>query len=111
LSARRFFAYCTLAAWILVTPVTIKTALDWVSAETTRQLAVAQTKNTDGIDDREVTAFRTQLIKQLQFSWEAGVWAVLTVIGSALLAEPRHKSAQAHSASVEHSVGQPVAEL
>jgi hypothetical protein len=107
-NTRRFFAYCLLAAWIGLTPVAVKTALDWIGAENTIQLSSQQSKLADGLDDRMVVAFRTEQIKQIEFWWEGGIWAGLTLIGSALLAEPRHKPIHDHSAAPERSVAQAV---
>jgi len=105
-STRRFFAFCTLAAWIALTPIAVKTSLDWIGADNTIQLASEQSKLADGLDDSMVVAFRTRQIKQLEFRWEGTIWVGLTLIGSALLAEPRHKAAHEHVAVAEHSVAQ-----
>lgn len=92
MSTRRFFAYCVLAAWIGLTPVAIKTALDWSDQQIATDIAYNQPSNAPGFDDHVVDTFRIAQIKKTQFLWEADVWVVLTIIGSALLAEPRHHS-------------------
>jgi hypothetical protein len=110
LSARRFIAFCVLAAWIAATPVMIKTALDWLSEATITQVAFQLPNSGSGLDDRVVTAFRMQQIKQIQFLWEAAIWGALTVIGSALLAEPRMRSTSRHPVETELHVGENLTE-
>jgi len=90
MSARRFFAYCVVAAWLALTPVAIMTGLDWSAEAITVQLAYEHPNNAPGADDHLVNAFRIAEIKRIQFWWEAGVWAGLTLLGAALLAEQRH---------------------
>ena len=92
MSIRRFFAYCILAAWIGLTPVAIKTGLDWSELEIATQIAYDAPSTAPGFDGRVVNTFQIAQIKKRQFLWEADIWLILTVTGSVLLAEPKHHS-------------------
>jgi len=92
MSSRRFFAYCVVAAWLALTPVAIKTAMDWSAQYTFTEIAYQDPNNAPGFDRRVVEAYRVQQLKRTEFWWEAGIWAGLTLIGAALLAEPRHRA-------------------
>lgn len=89
MSVRRFFAYCVVAAWIGLTPVAIETRLDWSVQRTATQIAYDAPSTAPGFDDRVVDSFRMAQIEKKQLLWEAYIWLILTVIGSALLAEPK----------------------
>lgn len=39
---RRFFAYCALAGWIALTPVTVKSGMDWAEQETLKLVTLQQ---------------------------------------------------------------------
>jgi len=39
---RRFFAYCVLAGWVVLTPVTVKSGMDWSEQETLKLVTLQQ---------------------------------------------------------------------
>lgn len=128
LRARRFFAYCVLAGWIALTPVTVKSGIDWAEQETvklvtlqqqhdlgqTATISVGKTtadhqmtvveeasaeksaedsvlKAFSDLGDKVMSASRTAALRREQFWWEFGVWALLTLVGSALFAEGKER--------------------
>ena len=120
-SIRRFFAYSVLGIWIGLTPVAIGTAVQWNREEGEEQVLLQRSRDISGdllrdgfprtqdetaqleaqlrkgekseeeIDSEAVDALRVAEIKRKELLWELIVWAGLTLLGSALLAESREK--------------------
>jgi hypothetical protein len=127
-NVRRFFAYCALAGWVALTPVTVKSGMDWSEQETLKLVTVQEQhdlgqtaassvgknladkqmtvveeadaeksaendilKAFSDLGDRATAASRTAALRRTQFWWEFGVWALLTLAGSALFAERKEK--------------------
>lgn len=128
MNVRRFFAYCALAGWIALTPVTVKSGMDWSEQETVKlvtvqeqhdlgqtaasnvgknapdkQMTVVEEANAEksnendilkafsDLGDKATAASRTAALRRTQFWWEFGVWALLTLVGSALFAERKER--------------------
>lgn len=99
-SVRRFFAYVVLACWSAVTLLTIGQAVadDHANAMYVRDEIFHAKPDSDNIDQiqAENKTLKGLVDYQKDFNqrqvWEFKIWVGLTLLGAALLAEPRDVS-------------------